>query len=277
MEDLEHHPDSRVTVKIFDPVDDLFVHAANMMADEVIANNKAGKPTRWVLPAGPNTQYGHFAERVNRERISLENVYVFLMDEVLDFNCRPYPVDHPYFSAEGRFNKKFYDRIDADLNVPEDQRFIPRYNDLETCDRKIEELGGLDTVFGGMGFRGLVAFCEPDYSPWFTVTEEDYCNMLTRIWPINTDTTIASAVRGHGGLTHHLPRLGVTIGMKSMLNTRRAVFLCQTGAWKRAAVRMLMFHEPTVEYPATLFTDKADEVVLLTDPNTAAPPLPAGL
>ena len=74
--------------------------------------------------------------------------------------------------------------------------------------------------------------------------------------------------------SHHLPRLGVTIGMKSMLNTRRVVFLSATGAWKRAAIRMLIFHEPTVEYPATLFTDKVDEVVMLTDPNTAASPLP---
>lgn len=271
---LAEHPDSRISLKLFEPTEELYVYAANLMADEVIANNAAGKPTRWILPAGPNNQYTHFADRVNRERISLRNTYVFLMDEVLDFNCRPYPIDHPFFSAEGRFQKKFYDQIDPELNVPESQRFIPRYNDLETCDRVIEELGGLDTVFGGMGFRGLVAFCEPDYSPWFTVSEQEYCTMLTRIWPINPDTTIATAQRSFGGLTHHLPRLGVTIGMKSMLNTRRAVFLSATGAWKRAAVRMLMFHEPTVEYPATLFTGRVPEVILLTDPNTAAPPLP---
>jgi glucosamine-6-phosphate deaminase len=272
--ELENHPESRISLKIFDPTEKLYVHAANMMADEVVANNRAGRPTRWVLPAGPNNQYRYFAERVNKVRISLKNLYVFLMDEVLDFNCRPYPVDHPYFSAEGRFKKKFYDPIDPQLTVPLDHRFMPRYNDLETCDRKIAELGGLDTVFGGLGFRGLVAYCEPDYAPWFTVTEEDYSNMLTRIWPINPDTTIASAERSFGGLTHHLPRLGVTIGMKSMLNTRRVVFLCATGAWKRASIRVLMFLEPTVEYPATLFTGKAREVIVLTDPNTAAPPLP---
>ncbi len=272
--ELEHHPDSRITLKIFEPTEKLYRYAADMMADEVVAHNKAGAPTKWVLPAGPNDQYRYFAERVNRERISLKDLHIFLMDEVLDFNCRPYPIDHPYFSAEGRFKKKFYDQIDPKLNVPPEQRFMPRYNDLETCDRRIEELGGLDTVYGGMGFRGLVAYCEPDYSPWFTVTEEEYCAMKTRIWPINQDTTIASAERSFGGLTHHLPRLGVSIGMKSLLNTKRAVFLCATGAWKRAAIRMLMFHEPTVEYPATLFTGKVPEVILLTDPNTAASPLP---
>ena len=86
-------------------------------------------------------------------------------------------VNKLYISITGRFNRNFYDRIDPDLNVPEEQRFMPRYNDLETCDRVIEKMGGLDTVFGGLGFRGLVAFCEPDYSPWFTVTEDDYANL----------------------------------------------------------------------------------------------------
>jgi glucosamine-6-phosphate deaminase len=274
VDELENHPESRIKIKIFENSPQTMEYAGNLMADEVIANNRAGKPTRWVLPAGPNEQYKIFANRVNTERISLENVHVFLMDEVLDWNCRPYPIDHPYFSAEGRMNKVFYARIDPELNVPESQRHMPRYNDLDAIDNTIEEMGGLDTVYGGLGFTGLVAYCEAPRSPWNTITEEDYCQMKTRIWPVNEDTIIASAQRNFGGLTHIVPQLAVTIGFKSLLNTRRVVFLSTTGSWKRTSIRMLMFHEPTVEYPATLFTDKVGEVLLLTDRNTAAAPLP---
>ncbi len=59
--ELEHHPDSRITLKIFDPTEKLYVYAADMMIDEVVAHNKAGAPTTWVLPAGPNDQYKYFA------------------------------------------------------------------------------------------------------------------------------------------------------------------------------------------------------------------------
>lgn len=54
-----------------------------MMANEVIANNAAERPTKWVLPCGPMVQYKYFIERVNKERISLKNLFVFHMDEFL--------------------------------------------------------------------------------------------------------------------------------------------------------------------------------------------------
>jgi glucosamine-6-phosphate deaminase len=204
----------------------------------------------------------------------LKNVHVCLMDDSLDWNCRPFPLDHPNFSGEGRMNRIFYGKIDPELNVPEQQRYVPRVSDLDAMDRTVEELGGLDTVYGGMGFTGLVANCEAPRSPWSSITEEEYCQMKTRVWPLNEDTIIASAERNFGGLTHYVPQMAISIGMKSMLNTKRVVFISATGAWKRTAVRVLMFCEPTVEYPATLFTSKVDEVILLTDRNTAAAPLP---
>jgi len=271
---LEKHPDSRIKIKIFDESPQVMEYAGNMMAEEVIANNKAGKMTRWVLPAGPNEQYKTFIRRVNTEKISLKNLHICLMDDTLDWNCRPFPLDHPYFSGEGRMNRIFFGKIDPELNVPEEQRHFPRFNDLDAMDETVEKLGGFDTVYGGMGFTGLVAYCEAPRSPWTTITEEEYCQMKTRIFPINDDTIIAGAQRSFGGLTHFVPQMAVSIGFKSMLNTKRVVFICTTGAWKRTAIRVLMFCEPTVEYPATLFTDKVGEVVMLADRNTAESPLP---
>lgn len=271
---LENHPDARIKIKIFSEIAQVMEFAGNLMADEVIANNQAGKKTRWVLPSGPNEQYKTFIQRVNKERISLKNLHICHMDDSLDWNCRPFSLDHPKFSGEGRMNRIFYGKIDPKLNVPSEQRHVPRISNLDAMDETVEGLGGLDTVYGGLGFTGLVANCEAPRSPWTSITEEEYCQMKTRIYPINEDTIIASAQRNFGGLTHIVPQMAVTIGFKSMLKTKRVVFICTTGAWKRTAIRVLMFCEPTVEYPATLFTDKVDEVLLLTDHNTSLPPLP---
>ena len=81
--ELEGHPDSKIKLRICEK-EEVSRITGNMMADEVIANNAAGKITRWILPAGPMKQYVYFAERVNSERISLKNVYVFHMDEFLE-------------------------------------------------------------------------------------------------------------------------------------------------------------------------------------------------
>lgn len=90
-EQLVNHPESKIQLKVYDDKNEVSVVTGNMMAEEVIENNKAGKPTKWILPAGPMGQYRYFADRVNTERISLKNVYVFHMDDFLDWQGRPFP------------------------------------------------------------------------------------------------------------------------------------------------------------------------------------------
>lgn len=273
VDELENHPDARCRIKVFEDKNDVSVLAGNMMADEVIENNKQGRITKWILPAGPMGQYEYFAKRVNEERISLKNVYVFHMDELLDWETRPFPVKKNGWSYEGLMRADFYGRIDPELNVPEEQRFFPRISDMDAIDKKIEEMGGVDTLYGGLGYKGLVAFCEAPTSPYFTITEEEYANSKTRIVKTNDDNIISLSQREVGGLTHIIPPFAITLGFKSMLNTKKAVFMITTGEWKRTAIRMMMFSEPTVEYPGTLFTKYVPDVLLLADRFTALPPL----
>lgn len=273
VDELENHPDARAKIKIFEDKADVAKYTAQLMIDEIEKNNAEGKPTRWVLPDGPVAQYDYFTKYVNEHRISLKNLHVFQMDEYLDFNCRPLPMEEGSQSLTYDFYKHFYNRIDEELNVPLEQRHRPLHENLDEMDDAIEKLGGLDSVFGGLGFRGLTAWCEFEQSPWITITEEDYINMKTRIYPVNDDTIIAYAMRSHGSLTHIIPPLAMSIGMKSMLKTKRMVYISTTGSWKRTAVRVLLFNEPTVEYPATLFTKYVPEVMIVCDKNTALPPI----
>lgn len=272
-EELANHPDSKVKLHAYDKKQDANAFVGELMADEVIDNNKAGKPTRWVLPAGPMEQYTTFINRVNNEKISLKNVHIFHMDDFLTWEARPLPLNHRY-SLEGRMRRMFYGLIDPTLKMPDSQIHWPRVNDLDALDNAVEAVGGLDTVYAGMGFTGLIAFNEAPRSPWYSITLEEYAQSKTRIFALNDDTLIALAVRGKGGLTHVIPPMAISIGFKAMLNTQRMVVLSTTGDWKRTAIRMLMFSEPTVEYPATLFTAKVPEVILVTDKNTVASPLP---
>lgn len=275
-EQLEKHPNSKVKLKILEKKE-VSKSTADMMIEEVVSNNIAGKPTKWVLPAGPMGQYRYFAERVNAERISLRNVYVFHMDEFLDWQGRPYPVVNNYFSLKANMLHDFYGLIDDDLNIPEDHRIWPDINDIDYLDRKVEELGGVDTVYAGLGYKGLVAFCEAPNSPYYSVGVEEYAESKTRIVHLNEDTLISLSERDIGGFVQIVPPMAVTIGFKSMLTAKRAVFMVTTGSWKQTSIRVLMFSEPTVEYPATLFPKYIPEVVVLTDSATAQPPIVDGI
>lgn len=272
-EQLVNHPESKIQLKVYDDKNEVSVVTGNMMAEEVIENNKAGKPTKWILPAGPMGQYRYFADRVNTERISLKNVYVFHMDDFLDWQGRPFPEIDNYYSLKANMINGFYGLINEELNIPEENRFFPSIYDIDAIDKKIEELGGVDTVYGGLGYRGLVAFCEAPDSSYYDITVEEYANSKTRIVHLNADTLISLSERDIGGFVQIVPPMAVTIGFKSMLSAKKAVFMVTTGSWKQTSVRVLMFSEPTVEYPATLFPKYVPEVIVLADTNTAQPPL----
>ena len=255
-------------------------YIGNLMADEVIKNNKMGRVTRWILPAGPMEEYNTFIRRVNGERISLKNLYVFHMDEFLDWEGRPYPVELAYRSLKGTMLHGFYNRIDGELNVPEEQRIWPDINDIDAFDRQIEKAGGIDTIWAGIGCKGLVAFCEAPHSRYYRITEEQFKNSRTRIREINEDTLVALAEREAGGFYDAIPPMAVTIGMKSILSARRAVYMITTGAWKNTVIRiMLLNREVTLEYPVTFMVKHIPEQILCCDERTLDHPLahPAAL
>lgn len=269
-EGLESHPKAKVPIKILPVPDDVHRWAARTMADEVKANNTSGKPTRWILPCGPTKQYPYFLKYVNEERISLHNLHVFHMDDSLDWEARPLPLDHP-FCYQGWMLRNFYAPMDKALAVPEAQRHFPSVYEIDAIGQAITDVGGIDTMYGGIGYRGHIAFNEPPRSPWYTITPEMFCNSKTRILNLNDDTLIALSQRSAGGCSHAVPPMAITLGMKDLLAARRIRLISDTGTWKQAMLRVLLFSETTIEYPVT-FVQAHPDVLVVVDQFTAAPP-----
>lgn len=271
VEELETHPEAKVKVKIFDTPDEVHRWVARDMVEEVKRNNANGLPTRWILPCGPTRQYPYFIQYVHEEKVSLRNVHVFHMDDMLDWQGRHLPLEHP-FCYEGWMKRNFYAPMDPDLAIPESQRHFPSIYDLEGISKAIEAVGGVDTTYGGIGYRGHIAFNEPPRSPWYSVSDEDFCQSKTRILHLNDDTLVALSHRAAGGCSHAVPPMCITMGMKDLLSARRLRFLSDTGAWKRTVLRYFLFGEPTIEYPVT-FAQNHPDVMLVVDRNSILPPL----
>lgn len=272
-EELAKQPGLKTKLEIRKDKETMMVEIGNMMADEVIEHNRNGIPTKWVLPAGPTEEYDTFIDRVNKERISLKDLWVFHMDEFLDWEGRPLPVADTYESLEGTMNACFYGRIDDELNVPEEQRIWPRINDIDYADELCEKLGGVDTVWAGVGATGLVAFNEDPRSYCYRVTVDEYANGKTRIVDLNDDSLIAMAARSFGCCLDRIPPKAITIGFKIMLSAKRFVHMVATGSWKQTVCRIILFSEPTVEYPVTLVPKYVPDVTLFTTEATIDHPM----
>jgi glucosamine-6-phosphate deaminase len=241
------------------------------MVDEVKRNNAQKRPTRWILPCGPTGQYPYFLQYIHEERVSLKNVYVFHMDDMLDWQGRHLPIEHP-FCYEGWMEKNFYGQMDSVLGVPKKQRHFPSIYDIEGMSKAIDAVGGIECTYGGVGYRGHIAFNEPPRSPWYSISIDEFRESQTRILHLNDDTLIALSQRAAGGCSHIIPPMCITLGMRDLLAAKRLRFLSDTGAWKRTVLRYFIFGEPTVEYPVTLAQDHPD-VMLVVDRNSILPPL----
>lgn len=271
-EELSSHPLAKVKLRIVPTPSDVHQDIADTMIDEIKRNNAGNKPTRWILPCGPRGQYSIFTERVNRERVDLKNVHVFHMDDHLDWQGRHLPQDHPY-SYEGWMNRNFYGPIDSSINVPGEQRHFPNIAKLDAMADAINQLGGIDSVFGGIGYRGHIAFNEPPRSPWHKVSKDEFRNCTTRILALNDDTMIALSHRGAGGCTDVIPPMAITLGMRELLAASRLRLYSDTGAWKQTVIRILLFGDVSPEIPATYVQEHGDCVVTVDAASAACPPL----
>jgi glucosamine-6-phosphate deaminase len=271
-EELPRHPGAKVKLKIVPTPHAVYEEFANTLVEEVKAHRAAGIPTRWILPCGPRGQYPLFIERVNRERISLRNVHIFHMDDHLDWQGRPLPLDHPY-CYEGWMTRNFYDRIHPDLSVPPAQRHFPRVSAVDEMAAKIQEVGGIDTTYGGIGYRGHIAYNEPPRSPWYRISVEEFRSSTTRILHLNEDTLIALSQRGAGGCSDVIPPMVITLGMRELLSAKRLRLYSETGAWKQTVIRILLFGQVSPEIPATYCQEHPDCVVTVDEATAACPPL----
>ncbi|MBE2275603.1 MAG: hypothetical protein IAE87_04835 [Rhodobacteraceae bacterium] len=261
---------SKLPLRIFDTAPPMFSSLAREIADLIIANNKAGRPTVLIQPVGPKKHFAELVEITNRERISWANVISFNMDEWMDWQCRLVSVEHPW-SFKGYMIRNLFSQIDAELRPAEANLRFPSPQNMHRYSDDIAAVGGADLCYGGFGYSGHIANNEPPLSRWWHITLDDMRRSVTRILPLNDETLVAFAHRSAGGNTRAIPPMAVTIGMSDILSSKRLLLISDGGAWKQHTLRVLLMAEPRVDYPCTLAQEHPNCEVWV-DARTAEPP-----
>jgi glucosamine-6-phosphate deaminase len=262
--DLEERASDRI--EILPDLDDLMDHFAEAVATEIEENNRAGERTTLILPVGPVDHYPDLARIINEREISLEHCHFFFMDEYCDDDGHALPADHP-LSFRREMDHIFFDHVDPELNIPEDQLVFPTHENVHDLEGMIEDAGGIDTCYGGIGVHGHVAFNEP---------EPNVVDSGPRLVYLNEYTVTINAIRsGVGGDLVNFPRKAVTIGMEQVLNADRVRLYCRNDVptldWANTVLRLAVLGEPGPDYPVTYLTEH-DDYTVATDERTAAVP-----
>lgn len=246
---------SSIKLEVVNTDQDIYYHMALHMIKTIKQNNEKSKNTVFIVPVGPVGQYEKFAYLCNQEKISLQNVYFINMDEYLDDNDQLLPKDHP-LSFRGFMDKMCYELIDNDIIMPVENRIFPKPGLENEIQRMINQLGGVDVAYGGIGINGHIAFNEPP-EPNDDISNEDFKNLPTRILELSRETRTINAVTAANGYIDYIPRRCITVGMKEILSAKKIRFYMNR-MWQRGIVRKLLHGDVTANVPASFFQQHHD-------------------
>lgn len=228
---------------------DVYFDMALAMLKEIMDHNARGEKTVMIVPVGPTNQYPYLADMINAFNVSLKNVHFFNMDEYMLSPTEAVGAEDP-LSFYGRMKREFYDRVREDLVMPESQRHFPCPGKEEEYDRLIEELGGVDACFGGLGINGHVAFNEPPEAD-APMTPDEFAALGTRVLPISRETKTINAYGYNRGDLMGMPQWCVTVGMKQILGAKKA-YIAINRPWQNGPLKHALLDEETANIPASL-------------------------
>lgn len=249
----------KLPVEVLADNETVFRAIAQEMAEEIKRKNALGEKTVFICPVGPVGQYPYFVEIVNREEISLKDVWFLNMDEYLTDEKEWIDENDP-LSFRGFMNRTVYTKIKPELVMPKEQRIFPDPHDPENMARVIKELGGVDICFGGIGINGHLAFNEADDS----LSAEEFKNLHTRVLEISRETRTANAIGDLNGAIDDMPRFCVTIGMNEIYNARKVRLGCFRD-WHRSVVRHAAYGDVSAHFPVTLMQEHPDALLRVTE------------
>lgn len=261
-ENLLNHPKRRIPLRLVRDSEAMGEVMAGDLAAVIETNNETTSATRAIVPCGPKTWYSPFARIVNARRISLKKLWVFHMDECLDWQCQTLPAKHPY-NLRSFMEQHFYGPIEPDLAVPERQRIWLLPSSMDQV-RKAITRAPIDIALGGWGQDGHLAYNQARRHPYSHISLEDMANSTIRVQENNLDTILALAHRTFGAAYQFVPPMSVTLGLRECLSAKSVRVYSDTGAWKQTALRVALFSEPTPEYPMTLLQRHPDALITAT-------------
>ena len=256
-----------VKVTVVGDMADLATHFAHAILDAILTKKQQGGSATLILPVGPVDQYPLLADVINRKRISLRDVVLINMDEYLTDAGDWIDIDHP-LSFRGYMNRLFYDRLDPALAPPAEHRVFPDPKRPGEIQKLIDNRGGVDVTFGGIGINGHIAFNEPP-EPGEEIAAEKFAALPTRTLALSRETRTINA-NTVGGEISIIPQRAVTAGMKECLGARKLRFYCNR-PWQSAVVRRVLHGPITPACPASFFRTHPDATITVCDYVAAVP------
>lgn len=234
----------KIPVEIFDSAKSGSVRAAAEIATLIKEKQQQNKPCILGLATGstPITMYAELVRLHKQEGLSFKNVITFNLDEY-------YPIEKDAFQSYQSFMfRHLFADVDIDPNnihifngeLPKEEI---KQHSLE-YEKMIEDAGGIDLQVLGIGNNGHIGFNEPGAS----------IHSKSRLIVLDNNTRSANAKEFPN--IAKVPRLAITMGISTILNSKRILLM----AWgsKAAIVARSVEGNVTEQVPASILQQHAN-------------------
>lgn len=266
-EELPNHPNPDFKIRIIEEPENFYLEFALDIVRRIKESLEAGRRLVVIFPVGPMPQYPIAARIINEMRLSCKHVHSFNMDEYADQDGNTAPM-----SWEGSFQKammeNFWGLIDEELRPPMSQIHFPTSDVLKDYGKMIEDLGGADVCYGGIGWCGHIAFWEAHLGYEFGDDLESYKKAGPRIVELHPMTIMQNALHSFSGDWSWVPPKAATIGPAQILGAKDRSFwldgyLGGGISWQRFIARLVAYGPVNTLVPGSILQTAPTTYTLL--------------
>lgn len=255
-EDIVKHHNPDFKIKVIEDPNQFYFEFALDIVNRIKNSSEKNEKLVLILPVGPVPQYEIAARLINEFNLSMKNVHTFNMDEYADENGNTAPIDWP-----GSFQKamweNFFNKIKPELRPETKNIHFPTKNALPDYGKMIEDLGGADCCYGGVGWCGHIAFWEAHLGFEFGNDLEAYKKQGPRCVELHPMTIMQNALHSFSGDWSWVPPKANTIGPAQIVGAKDRSFWLDGYigggvSWQRFIARLAAHGPVNTLVPASL-------------------------
>ncbi len=266
-EAIVQHANKQLNIRVIEDKGPFYFEFALDIVNRIRLAQDQGMPFVGIFPVGPMPQYAMAARLINELGISMKHVHSFNMDEYADQDGNTAPL-----SWAGSFQRAmwehFYSLIDESLRPPIEQIHFPTKEALADYGKRIEDLGGADVCYGGIGWCGHIAFWESHLGLEFGNDLEAYKKAGPRCVELNPMTIMQNALHSFSGDWSQVPPKANTIGPAQIMQAKHRSFwldgyLGGGVSWQRFIARLVLHGPVNTLVPGSILQTMPGDITLL--------------
>ena len=246
-EEITRHSNPDFKIRVIESAEDFYFAFALDIVSRIRESLETGAKFVGIFPVGPMPQYRYAVALINKLRLSCRHVTTFNMDEYADEDGNTAPPNWPG-SFQRSMMENFFLQIDENLRPDMANIHFPTKDKIQSYSKMIEDAGGADVCYGGIGWCGHIAFWESHLGLQYGGDLAAYKQAEAQLVELHPMTIMQNALHSFGGDWSWVPPKANTIGPKDILGARdRSVwldgYLGGGVSWQRFIAR-LVAHGP---------------------------------